>query len=401
MRNVFDVAIVGGGASGLMCAVELTKSTARSIPKVIILERNDRVGKKILATGNGQGNLTNVKISETDYHGEEKFVSSFKKECEKINIRNYLYYLGIPLSEGENGKMYPISKQASSVLDILRAILKENGVIEKTAFYVTDVSENGGIFTVKSDKGEEIFTKNVVLAFGGSAGKQFGTDGSSYVLSQKFGHVLTKLSPSLVQIKTEKNKIRGLKGLKEKAKITLVKNGKKIKTETGDLLFTDYGISGNAAFYLSAYLSGGDNEYIIVEFLPEYSEKETEKIIADKMAALPFMPKEEVLSGIINKRTGRAIFNTAKNDSPESLAKALKNFTLKVEGTLGFDYAQVTKGGIKTEDIDEKTNESKLKRGLFIIGEALDIDGDCGGYNLTYAFVSGILAAREIKRRDI
>ena len=400
MQKIYKVAIVGGGASGLMAAVELLsgKKSLRG-SDVIILEKNDRVGKKLIATGNGQGNLMNQNFGKEYYRGEDFFVKTFVDETIKIDLEKYLTKLGIPLCTLSNGKKYPLSRQASAVLDIIRAYLASKFCEIETDACVTAITERDGVFTIKAGR-EEYYAQSVILAFGGAAAKQFGTDGSSYVLAQKFGHKITSVYPSLVQLKTVTDLIKGLKGLKEVARVTLYTDDKAVATSTGDLLFTDYGVSGNTVFQVSAYYKGGSNSCLKVEFLPEMSEEEITKILSARQKC-EHIAKDEVLLGILNKRVGQAVIKTCKSFLPEKVAHAVKNFRLKVTGSLGFNYAQVTKGGVVTENVNPLTFESKLKRGLYIVGEALDVDGDCGGYNITFAFASGIMAARGIKQKEL
>ena len=398
MQKIYNTAIIGGGAAGLMSAVELLQGNdSLNGEDVIILERADRVGKKLIATGNGQGNLTNAIVSEENYYGDDKFIADFLVHLKTINLKNYLFDIGIPLITTKDGKIYPISKQASSVLDVIRAFLSSKRVEEKTQMHVKKILARQNFFEIYSDS-EKILAKTVILATGGSAQKQFGTDGTSYLLAENFGHKTTQLYPSLVQLKTDTEKIRGLKGLKEIVRVTAMKDGKEIKTAVGDLLFTEYGVSGSAIFSVSACVCDKQNVSLMIEFLPDYTIDEITSII-DNRLKLGYMKKEDVLSGLLVKRVGQAVLKTAKGNSSQSIAEAVKNFSLKVTGNLGFNYAQVTKGGIETKCIDGKTYESKLQKNLYVVGEMLDIDGDCGGYNLTFAFSSGITAAKSIKTK--
>ena len=398
MQKIYQTVIVGGGASGLACAVELLSNESALLGEnVLILERNDRVGKKLIATGNGQGNLMNQKFNKDFYHGEKSFVCDFIDNAFKVDLERYLSDLGIPLYTGKDGKKYPLSRQASSVLDVLRANLMEKGCQIKTDSKVIAIEKRGDVFAVKTQS-EQYLSKTVVMATGGSAGKQFGTDGSSYSLAQKFGHKLTPLFPSLVQLKTETNLIKGLKGIKELARVTAEIDGKEIASATGDLLFTEYGVSGNTVFQISSAFSGRGKESVKIEFLPELTLEEVQEIL-EKREKLAYLNNLEPLSGIVVKRVGQAVIKTAKSISPKDVAYALKNFRLKVTGNTGFNYAQVTKGGISTADINSKTMESKLQKNFYLIGETVDVDGDCGGYNVTFAFVTGIVCAKDIKNK--
>lgn len=395
MNNIYEVAIIGGGASGLLSAVELLSgNNALSGEQVIILERNDRVGKKLVATGNGQGNLTNEQISKENYHGNKGFITAFFPLLNKIDVRKYLEGIGIFTFVQEDGKVFPISLQANSVLDNLRYFLDSKNCQVKTNFYVDKVEKKEDYFLIFSN-GNCIKAKYVVCAFGGSAGKQYGTDGSSYRILENFGHKLTSLSPSLVQIKAELREFKGLKGIKEKAKVYALDGEQVLSSVEGDLLFTEYGLSGSSIFKLVG-LQDAKNPKVRVELLPWLSLEELENIIK-KRKELKIFPNEDVLLGIVNKQLGRIICK--KYFREEDIAYAVKNLEFKVTGNLGFNYAQVTKGGIDTNNVNPFTMQSKLVKNLYLTGELLDVDGDCGGYNLTFAFISGILSAKSIKEK--
>ncbi len=399
MSKLYHTAIIGGGAAGLMTAVELLLCDNKLNGKdIIIIEKNDRVGKKLIATGNGQGNLTNANFGEEFYYGEKEFIASFIEKAKKIDIKDYLDNLGIPLYEGVDGKIYPLSRQASSVLDIIRANLLANGVTEKVSSQVKSIKKQGETYQIETIN-EQIKAKTVVVAVGGASAKQFGTDGSAYKLLTAFGHKCSEIYPSLVQLKTNLDNIRGLKGLKEIAKVTAIYKDKPIKSAVGDLLFTEFGVSGSAIFNISSSIVDKDKVKLKIEFVPSLDQQEIENILK-KRQKLEYLSKGEPFVGIINKRVGMAVAKSAKSLLPNDLAYALKNFYLSVTGNLGFNYSQVTKGGILTGDIDKETMESKLSKGLYAVGEVLDIDGDCGGYNLTFAFVSGIIAGRAIKSKS-
>jgi predicted Rossmann fold flavoprotein len=396
LQKIFKTVIVGGGAAGLLSAVELLSgSGAFKGEDVLILERNDRVGKKLIATGNGQGNLTNKNLGVDNFYGDKAFISSFVSLAEKVDLEKYFYNIGIPLCTSKDGKKYPLSKQASAVLDVIRAFLEYKKCCVLTGKKVTAIKKDGKVFTVFSDK-EKFLAEKVIFAAGGSAGKQFGTDGSCYKILENLGHKKTALYPSLVQLKTQTDIIKGLKGLKETACVTAFVNGKPTKSATGDLLFTEYGVSGNAVFSISPSVVGEKDAYLIVEFLPELSYSQTEKILSIR-ARKKYIKDEDLLCGVLNKRVGQAVIKAANKRDVEGIAYTIKNFKLKVTGSLDFNYAQVTRGGIKTDKVNPQTFESKLLDGLYLTGEVLDVDGDCGGYNLTFAFVSGIIAARAIK----
>ncbi|MBQ3596877.1 MAG: aminoacetone oxidase family FAD-binding enzyme [Clostridia bacterium] len=395
MKNQYKIAIVGGGASGMLCAVELLLDGVFSGNDIVILEKNDRVGKKLLATGNGQCNLCNENLRKEFYHGNKKFVQQTLQTIIQTDVCGYLSRMGLVLTTGKDGKVYPMSKQATAVLDVLRAFLYQKGCNIITSCGVKCIKKGKQGFVLQTEQGD-FYANKTVLAFGGSAGKQFGTDGSSYSLATNFGHQLTELYPSLVQLKTSTNTIKGFKGLKETATVYAYDGESLVSQSTGDLLFTEFGVSGSTIFQVSSYLVNAKNPKIVISFAPELTPLQLEKVIQSRMEK-SFIEREDLLSSIINKKIGQAIYRSDKEKSVKSLSYALKNFTLKITGTLGFNYAQVTKGGIKTDTICPKTYQSQLVDGLYIIGEALNVDGDCGGYNLAFAFASGIASAKNIK----
>lgn len=406
MSKKYSVAIVGGGASGLICAAKLVSGeNALRGDEVVILEKNDRVGKKLVATGNGRGNLFNTKFGEEYYHGDEKFIRDFAENFRKLNPPAFIEELGVPLAE-EEGKIYPASFQANAVTDILRSFLAFKRVEEKTASEVTEIYREKGGFLLKT-VGGEIFAEKAVLAFGGAASGQFGTEGKSFALAKRIGHTVTDLQPSLVQLKTELTHIKGLKGLKENVRIKAVCEGKIVGESDGEILFTDYGVSGNAVFAVSSRVTDKKEVTLDIEFAPRFTREKLYDLFAYR-SRTNYINYNELLLGIVNKKIGEAIVKRScakelfEDEKTRSVAlnkiiNLVKRFRLKVTGNLGLDYAQVTKGGVKTSEINPQTYESKKTLGIYIIGEALDVDGDCGGYNLSFAFCTGMAAAEDIK----
>ncbi len=392
----YETIIIGGGFSGLIAAERISEKYPGG---VAVIERNDRVGKKILSTGNGRGNFTNEEVSYKNYHSvkDNKAAFAIEKYGNK-SIIDYFSSLGV-YSASENGRVYPSSFQASSLLDALRNKLGFSGAAEITGERCIEIKKSGNNFVVKTDKAE-YRAKKVVLSCGGKSQKQYGTDGTAYSLACAFGHKITETYPSLVQIKTAIEPIRGLKGLKQNVAASVTYNGKTLAKTVGDVLFTEYGVSGNTAFFLSSYAVGLSGAELKIEFLPDKSEGEIAEFLKKK-SALPFVAAQDALSGVINKQIGRAVLKYANitefnERTAEKIAKALKNFVLPIAGTLGFDYSQVTRGGVEFSGVDERTFESKYCKGLYIIGEMLDVDGDCGGYNLQWAYSSARSAADDI-----
>lgn len=384
--KTYNVAIIGGGASGLACAASLVKCGTKF--KIAVIESCDRLGKKLAATGNGQGNISNLDMSA------RHFRSGNLPAVKKIACNDP--YAGASLfncicTADEKGRIYPSGRQASALTDSLLHSIDCDSV---EIFLKTTVNNLEKGFKLHLSDNTVIAADFVVLCAGGKAQKQFGTDGKSYSLAEKFGHRVTELSPSLVQLKTETTHIKTLRGIRADCNVTAVVNGKTVRRERGDLIFTDYGVSGNAIFALSPVFSDSDGE-ISIGFLPDIS---MEEIICDveKKKALGYN-ESDLLSGTVHNSLGRAIIKRSGANA-RKIAETLKDFRLKVTGTLGFDYAQVTHGGIEMGGIDDDL-QSKFADKLYFAGEILDVDGDCGGYNLQWAFTSGMYVAKKIAER--
>lgn len=395
------VAIIGGGASGLFLATAL-----KTAGKTVLFERNDRVGKKLSSTGNGQGNITNAAASQTAYFSAKPTHTDLAVEiiraADETALHNDFKKLGVLLSTDERGRVYPASKQASSLTDALRFSVAQKGVEVRLSTRVTALkqAENGFILTVEN--GEKTYTvhaEKVVLCAGGKAAKNFGTDGSAYALAQSLGHSVTPVYPSLVQLKTEVTHTKTLKGIRinDGGLTARLPNGEKVALR-GDIIFTDYGVSGDAVFRISAYIADKINAGVELEIdlLPDVAEEEIAQALQCKKSAFPDLPDGELLFGIVNNQVGRAVMKRAGGDIRKA-AKLTKAFTLPVTGSLGFDYAQVTKGGVPLSEITE-TLESRFARGLYFAGEILDVDGPCGGFNLQWAYSSAMRVADALQR---
>lgn len=380
----FDVAIVGGGAAGLTCALTIKRKNNNL--SVVVIDACERLGKKLAATGNGQGNVSNRNLSQMHYHGGGASLA-----CEIIGGNYKLPYklFNCLFAEDSEGRIYPSGRQASALVDSLLYELNAFGVNFVNPVRVVRIAKG---FVLSLSDGHELAAKCVVLACGGKAQKQFGTNGSAYALAQSFGHKLTPLCPSLVQLKTETTHIRTLKGIRADCIVAALHNGKELGRARGDIIFTDYGVSGNAIFKISSLVSGLNDISLVITFLPDVGEEQVLRDI-EKKVSLGY-PVSELLSGTLHNQIGRAIIRRC-GGHPHDIAHTVKNFTLSVSGTLGFDYAQVTHGGIDCADIGEDM-QSKLIKGLYLVGEFVDVDGDCGGYNLLWAFASAVRAAESI-----
>lgn len=402
--------IVGGGASGMFCALRLAES---GVKDVLLLERNDRLGRKLSATGNGQGNVTNTAMSAEHYFsGDAGRVASVLARFGAEDLIGALSALGGIFLPDAVGRVYPASRQAASVTDLLRFAL-EGRVEVRTGVRVLSARRDGALFSVRAEGGKEFRGRALVLACGGKAAPHFGTDGSGYGLARAFGHTVTPLRPSLVQLKTEQTYIRGLKGVRADCAVRLLPGAAAAKGMPaskgdiclrGDLLFTDYGVSGDVIFRLSAFCREGD--VLSVDFLPDCAPSAVAAAIRGKAERYPQMRGEDLLRGIVNSAVGKCLAKYSANAPfsqdrglADRLAACVKDFRLPVVGSLGFDYAQVTKGGVPLGEVDDDLM-SRRAEGLYLLGELLDVDGECGGYNLQWAFSCGAVAASAVAGRE-
>ena len=374
------IAIIGGGASGMVCAALL----ARAGMLVTLFERGDRLGRKLSASGNGQGNITNTNMGAEHYFSDDpaKVARVLARYSSEDTVRFFEDMGGIFLPD-ERGRVYPAGRQASAVTDLLRRELALSGVQVRLGVKVEEIT-CGKSFGLVWKGGCEHFDA-VVLAAGGKAAAHFGTDGSAYALAQKLGHTVTECRPALVQLKTDPAAVRGLKGIRVDGGLRVLRGGRKIYECRGDILFTESGISGDATFRASSYAEAGDT--VEIDLLPAVSP-------ARLFAALSKGEGAERLLCVVNNGLGRVLERRA-GGSAEELVTLIKAFPLEITGTLGFDYAQVTRGGIPLRETDENLMSLKHEN-LYFAGEILNVDGECGGYNLHWAFSSARVVAEAL-----
>jgi predicted Rossmann fold flavoprotein len=383
------VLIIGGGASGLTAAI----ASARLGASVTVLEASARVGKKILASGNGRCNLSNLAASPVAYNRPD-FAEPLLAAYPCDVVRSFFGEMGLLSFADDEGRVYPVTNAAGSVLDVLRLECAHLGVELRTEFEVAAVADvpGSGVFEVTSADGETLRGDAVVVATGGGP------------LLAGLGHEMVPGAPVLGPIRTEVEPIRGLSGVRVRCAATLLVGAEAVATERGELLFRDYGVSGIMIFDLSRYL--GERSVISIDFFPDVEMAELQAMISQRCATLEWRTAETFFTGMLHDRVARAIMRAAGvgKDTPaeelpqDRLTELLKDFRLSVLGMGDARQAQVTRGGASVAEWDPETMASRRVGGLFAAGEVLDIDGRSGGFNLHWAWASGIVAGEAAAR---
>ena len=395
------IGIIGAGASGMAAALAAAEN--KSV-QVELFERHSRVGRKLQATGNGRCNLSNIHATVRNYHGEAPdFVNIALELMGPYETLRWFEQLGLFSVIEQSGKVYPYSDQANSVVDVLRFALARENVCLHTGCEVEKIQYDSQGFLVYHSDGI-VRCDKLIIACGGLAGTKLGGSMSGYKLLSKLGHRASRLRPALVQIKCDWGGVVALKGVRTNCHVEIFRDGDLFAESTGELQFTDYGISGPVTFEISRDVCYGGGRWTArLDFLPEHSR---EKIVSEiERRRTSTLPLDELLVGILHNRLGRVLTKVAgisgartgdslRDDEINEIVRALKAFEIPLKETMGMDCAQVTAGGVLTDEFDAGTMESKRIPGLYACGEVLDIDGDCGGFNLQWAWSSGYLAGK-------
>ena len=405
MAQTVDLAVIGGGASGLMAACSALMR-AKTPLRVAVLEKQERVGRKLAATGNGRCNLTNTLAGPDNYHtsGSLSFLDAAMNAFPPEEVMDVFRGLGLYPVERDEGRVYPMSDQAASVVDVLRFYLTEKGGEIRCGCPVTAVSCTKDGFSLRAG-GETLFSRRVILAAGSQAAPRLGGGTDGYHLAQSLGHTLVPRFPALTPLLTDP--IRALKGCKYQGEIALRIENREVRREKGEILFTEYGLSGIAAMQLANLAAKAQGKQVEVELhLLPGTVGEAFAWLRARAQALSVRPIEEFLTGALNKRVAQAALKTcAERPLTEpsgrltdrelrALSERLTAWRMRVTGVQGFDQAQVASGGVDTREVDPETMQSRRCPGLYLCGEVLDVDGDCGGFNLQWAWASGLLAGQ-------
>lgn len=398
--------VVGAGAAGLIASI----TAARTGRKVLLLEQNSKIGKKILVSGNGKCNIDNRHISARRFHGENPdFIDEVLNGYGFEVVEKFFTSIGLELIEGKEGKMFPMSLQASSVVELLEFEAQKRGVQILCDCAVTSLSKNDDTFTVETSQGSKR-CKKLLLASGSPAAPQLGGSNSGYAFATKMGHSLIPRHPSLVQLCSEEQWVKACAGVKVAGLAKLYANGEYVTEKKGDLLFTNYGISGLAILDLSREVSTrlADYDYceLSLDLMPGLSKEKLTNLLINRLDTASEKPVEIWLHGILNKKLIHIIREQSKcrarreselnRKEVGKLVYAIKNLKLSINDTKGFKGAEVATGGVNTAEVNPQTMESKLVPGLYFAGEILDVDGDRGGFNFHFAWVSGLRAGKNV-----
>ena len=393
------IGIIGGGAAGMAAAIAASEYDH---VQIVLMERQARLGRKLSATGNGRCNLSNVHASEGGYHGDDPhFHAHALRRYPPEETLQWFSDLGLYTVTEPSGKVYPYSDQANSVVDVLRFALDRKNIRVLTDFEVMKVKTDGNHFFVTS-KDQLLTFDKLIIACGGLAGTKLGGTMSGYKLLRGFGHKCTRLRPALVQVKTSWSGISALKGVRANCKAAIWHDRTLHRESTGEIQFTEFGLSGPVIYEISRDACQGGGEWECrLDFLPDCR---TEHLLRPLMRKRHSdLNAEDLFTGILHNRLGRILVREAgikantgiselSDSQLEDVICLAKDFPVTLTEPLGMDAAQVTAGGIVTNEFDPTTMESRLVPGLYACGEVLDVDGDCGGYNLQWAWSSGRLA---------
>ncbi|MBO4211183.1 MAG: aminoacetone oxidase family FAD-binding enzyme [Oscillospiraceae bacterium] len=397
------IAIIGAGAAGMAAAIE---AAASGNNQILLFERQARVGRKLLATGNGRCNLSNRYANPNRYHGTNPdFVLPALKAFPVDAVLEFFQTLGLYTVTEAGGRIYPYSDQANSVVDVLRFALNRQNIQLLTATEIVSVKKQADCFRLKDQNGTLWESERLIVTCGGAAGTKLGGGLSGYQLLRSLGHHCTKLLPSLVQLKTETELVKALKGVRANASLRLTLHDSLLAVAAGEVQFTDYGISGPAVFDLSRTAASTEQSVLHLDLLPDYPQEELLSALCIRISRFPTLQAEDLLTGILHNRLGRMLVKACgvKLNAPltglswkdlTAVVALCHDLQLRVTGSMGMEGAQVTAGGIVTQEFNPNTLQSRIVPGLYAAGELLDIDGDCGGFNLQWAWSSGLLAGQ-------
>ncbi len=400
MEQIFDVAVIGGGPAGMTAAIVASKRCRA----VALVEAQSRVGRKLLSTGNGRCNISNAVMSAEKFRSRD--TACVERVLNSVSTREvmlHLDHLGLDCFEEREGRIYPRSEQASSVVDILRAELEHRRVSLITDCRITSVRKKDDVFTLAHGEGT-IKARRVVVACGSPAAPQLGGCADGKTIFEKLGHTLVPFAPALTGVQVESPHLKALKGVRWRCEVSLLARSRVLRREAGEVQFNDGNLSGIVIMQMSSHIAAREENFLLrLDLLPEYSVEELEKRIGSLCIRLGHMPVESFLAGMLNKRIAVCILKQAgvtglsrkahalSQTEIRAIAVALKGWDFPVTGLCGWKNAQVASGGVRLEEFDHRLMSKKVT-GLFACGEVFDCVGDCGGYNLHWAWCTGLIA---------
>lgn len=397
----YDVIVIGAGPAGIMAAI----TAARKGAKTALLEHNDRIGKKILSTGNGKCNMTNLRLDKTCYRSDSgtDYFQAFSQFGPQDTIK-FFEDMGM-ITKNKNGYVYPNSEQAASVLDVLRFEVEAQHIDVICECKIISCTKERR-FRIKSDK-ETYISDSLIVACGSKAYPKTGSDGSGYDIAKSFGHKIIRVIPALVQLRCQENFFREISGVRTDAQVSLIHDGNIVASDRGELQLTDYGISGIPVFQVSRYAAdliySNKECYADIDLLPDMSINQVKELIHKAVSVRPERVLPEAMTGILNKKLLNMLIKNAgiplnrpcgevRKDKIDRLAQMVKKLRVTINQVNGFDNSQVCAGGVSLSQINTASMESTIINKLYFAGEILDVDGICGGYNLQWAFTSGYIA---------
>ena len=397
----YQTIVVGGGAAGLMAAI----TSAKQGFKTAIIEKNKALGRKILVTGNGRCNLTNTDISPDKYYGQNtKCLHSIFKRFSSKDVMEFFEQLGVQFKTEEAGRIFPVTNQASTIVDLLIEEVERLGIktcLQESIKSLTPLRDSWKVETYKG----EFQADKVILAVGGKSYPLLGTTGDGFVLAHKLGHRIIEPRPALVPLELVSNWFHKLQGVKSDVELTLTMQGKTVAKESGELIFTHYGISGPIVLNLSRLLVdylGKPGSEVFISFFPAQDVEGLKGLLSKRWQAHPQKTLANSLIGLLPKKlcdvlttelklADRQVSQLTKKDV-QFIAERLIRWPITIKRPRSFDEAMVTAGGVAMDEINTRTMESLKAKGLYLAGEILDIDGVSGGYNLQFAWSTGYIA---------
>lgn len=408
MEKRADVLVVGGGPAGIFAAVTAASSGGRG-RRVVLVEHNHMLGRKLGKTGNGRCNITNRRVSIERYHGSDtRFLHNVLPRFTSGDLLAWFAGRGVEFKEEDGGRVFPVTDQASTIVDVLKEEAACRGVEVLTGLRVEGAARgSGGGFAVRSSGGVALRSRVLVIAAGGPAHPQLGASEDGYALARAFGHTVVPPAPALAALETAEKSLFDLQGVKARAEVKAVRGGKTVASSTDEILFTHYGVSGPAVLHASSYVARwlpGRGIALRINFFPGLSRGEAEEKIISLWRNNPKRPLGNSLMGILPKKLPQVLFRNLLRLDAETpsgrvgrgdrsrVVDVLTGLEIEVTAARGFREAQVASGGVGTAEVEGRTMGSKVVDGLHFAGEVLDINGDCGGFNLHFAFASGYLA---------